>query len=157
MPTYLVTGGAGFIGSHIAEALVGQGNDVRILDNISTGKAENFRAFEDKITFIEGDIRDTDAVDKAMKDVDYVFRQAALASVPRSINDPSSSNQVNAQGTLNALTAARDDANGSVDLGQLAMWDRDAFSDAGGGKPQPTGSMSGRRAKTASGNPSGSA
>jgi UDP-glucose 4-epimerase len=110
MPTYLVTGGAGFIGSHIAEALVRQDHDVRILDNISTGKMENFESFADNVTFVEGDIRDNGVVENAMKGVDFVIHQAALASVPRSIDDPSSSNQVNVQGTLNLLVAAK--ANG---------------------------------------------
>jgi len=106
MPTYLVTGGAGFIGSHISEALVGRGEDVRIIDNFSTGKRENFESFADRVTLIEGDIRDKDAVGKASDGVDYVIHQAALASVPRSIDDPSSTNEVNVQGTLNLLEAA---------------------------------------------------
>jgi nucleoside-diphosphate-sugar epimerase len=107
MARYLVTGGAGFIGSHIAETLVGKGQDVVVLDNISTGRLENMQSFEKDITFVEGDIRDTEAVERAMKGVDYVIHQAALASVPRSIDDPTASQQVNTQGTLNLLLAAK--------------------------------------------------
>jgi len=108
MARYLVTGGAGFIGSHISEALVNDGHEVTILDNFSSGKRENFQGFVDKITVIEGDIRDASVVGEAMRGMDFVFHEAALASVPRSIDDPTSSNQVNAQGTLNILEAAKD-------------------------------------------------
>ncbi len=108
MTKYLVTGGAGFIGSHIAETLVEAGHEVRVLDNLSTGKQENLRAFRSRCGFIEGDVRDTDTVADAVKGVDYVIHQAALASVPRSIKDPTSSNQVNVQGTLNLLLAAKE-------------------------------------------------
>jgi UDP-glucose 4-epimerase len=107
MSTYLVTGGAGFIGSHIAEALVSEGHGVRVLDNLSTGKRENLRTFNNGITLIEGDIRDAEVVANAVRGVDYVIHQAALASVPRSIEDPSSTNEVNVQGTLNLLESAR--------------------------------------------------
>ncbi len=107
MSTYLVTGGAGFIGSHLAETLVADGHDVRVLDNLSTGKRENMQAFQAGITYIEGDIRDMDTVERAVDGVEYVLHQAALASVPRSIEDPLSSNQVNVLGTLNLLEAAR--------------------------------------------------
>jgi nucleoside-diphosphate-sugar epimerase len=107
MSTYLVTGGAGFIGSHLAETLVTEGHDVRVIDNLSTGKRENMQAFETGITYIEGDIRDMDTVERAVDGVEYVLHQAALASVPRSIEDPVSSNQVNVLGTLNLLEAAR--------------------------------------------------
>jgi nucleoside-diphosphate-sugar epimerase len=108
MATYLVTGGAGFIGSHIAEKLVHDGHEVRVLDNMSTGKRENLEPFLDRCALIEGDIRDAAIVGGAVKGADYVVHQAALASVPRSITDPSSSNQVNVQGTLNLLIAAKD-------------------------------------------------
>ncbi|MEE9271522.1 MAG: SDR family oxidoreductase [Candidatus Krumholzibacteria bacterium] len=107
MSTYLVTGGAGFIGSHLAETLVADGHEVRVLDNLSTGKRENMQAFQTGITYIEGDIRDVDTVERAVDGVEYVLHQAALASVPRSIEDPLSSNQVNVLGTLNLLEAAR--------------------------------------------------
>ncbi len=107
MSTYLVTGAAGFIGSHIAEKLVSDGHTVRVLDNLSTGKRENLRVLGDAVTFIEGDIRDTAVVDDAVGGADYVIHQAALASVPRSIEDPTSTNEVNVQGTLNLLESAR--------------------------------------------------
>lgn len=107
-PSYLVTGGAGFIGSNIVEELVGRGERVRVLDDLSTGKRENIQPFMDKIEFIEGDLRDLDTVRKAMDGVDYVLHQGALPSVPRSIDDPIRSNEVNVNGTLNVLVAARD-------------------------------------------------
>jgi len=109
MPVVLVTGGAGFIGSHIAERLLQLGNDVRILDNFSTGRRENLSSFADSVAVIEADIRDDDSVRKAIKGADVVFHEAALASVPRSVEDPSSSNEVNVKGTLNLLLAARDE------------------------------------------------
>lgn len=108
MSVYLVTGGAGFIGSHIAEALMSEGHEVRILDDLSTGNRRNLGAFEDRITLMVGDIRDPDTVARAMQGAEYVIHQAALASVPRSIDDPSTTNAVNVQGTLNLLEAARD-------------------------------------------------
>ena len=108
MATYLVTGGAGFIGSHIVEALVARGENVVVFDNLSTGKIENLAGFRDRITFIEGDLRDLDTVRSACGGVDYVLHQGALASVPRSIANPIASNEVNVNGTLNVLAAARD-------------------------------------------------
>lgn len=110
MAKYLVTGGAGFIGSHISDALTKQGQEVVVLDNLSTGRRDNMQTFERDIEFVEADICDTEALDRAMRDVDYVIHQAALASVPRSIDDPTASQQVNTQGTLNVLLAAK--ANG---------------------------------------------
>lgn len=106
---YLVTGGAGFIGSNIAEKLGHQGKQVRVLDNLSTGRRENLRVLADfdSIEVIEGDITDTDVVERAMDGVEFVLHQAALPSVPRSIKDPISSNRVNVEGTLNLLEAAR--------------------------------------------------
>jgi len=101
--TVLVTGGAGFIGSHIADALVDE-NDVRILDNLSNGSRSNL---PDDATLIEGDIRDPVAVRTAMQDVDVVFHQAALISVPESIERPQASQQTNAVATLELLEAAR--------------------------------------------------
>ena len=106
MSTYLVTGGAGFIGSNIVDELVRRGARVRVLDNFSTGRSENLRDAVDRIELVEGDVRDMDAVERAVRGVDFVLHQAALASVPRSIADPVSNNQVNAQGTLNILVAA---------------------------------------------------
>ncbi|MBN1894420.1 SDR family oxidoreductase [bacterium] len=108
MSLYLVTGGAGFIGSNIVEELIRRGEKVRILDNFSTGKRENLTAFLDRIEVMEGDIRSYHIVRKAVEDVDYVLHQAALPSVPRSIADPVTTNEVNVGGTLNVLDAARD-------------------------------------------------
>ena len=105
---YLVTGGAGFIGSHIVERLVQEGQHVRVIDNLSTGKWENIEPFLEEIEFIEGDIRDLELVRKAMDGVDYVLHQAAVPSVPRSVKDPVTTNSVNVEGTLNILIAARD-------------------------------------------------
>ena len=105
---YLVTGGAGFIGSHIVERLVQEGQHVRVIDNLSTGKRKNIEPFLEKIEFIEGDVRDLELVRKAMDGVDYVLHQAAVPSVPRSVKDPLTTNAVNVEGTLNILIAARD-------------------------------------------------
>ena len=106
--TYLVTGGAGFIGSHLAEELVRQGQRVRVLDNFSTGRRANLAHFGDRIEAREGDIRNDSVVQAAMRGVDYVLHQAALPSVPRSVADPLTTNEVNVTGTLNVLIAARD-------------------------------------------------
>lgn len=108
MYKYLVTGGAGFIGSHIAGELVHRGHSVRIVDNFSTGKKENIAPFLEKIDLIEGDIKDFEVCQQAVKDMDFVLHQAALTSVPRSIEDPLLTNEVNITGTLNLLLAARD-------------------------------------------------
>ena len=105
---YLVTGGAGFIGSHIAEALLNQGETVRVFDNLATGRQVNLQAFQGRIQFIHGDLRDFDAVKAAIEGVEVVFHQGALASVPRSIADPVSSLETNINGTQNVLLAARD-------------------------------------------------
>ena len=106
----LVTGGAGFIGSNLCEALLNNDNKVVCLDNFATGKRENILEFFEDPNFIliEGDIRKLDDCLKATKDVDYVLHQAALGSVPRSIKDPITSNDVNISGFLNMLVAARD-------------------------------------------------
>lgn len=106
--TYLVTGGAGFIGSHMVSALVEAGHRVRVVDNFSTGKRENVAHVADRIDLREISITDRDALAEAMDGVDYVFHLAALASVPRSIDDPLASNEHNVTGTLNVLLAARD-------------------------------------------------
>ncbi len=108
MAKYLVTGGAGFIGSHIAETLVRRGDSVRILDNLSTGRRENMSSFLDRIDFVEGDIRDLETCRLAVEGVDHVLHEAALASVPRSVADPLLNNAVNVTGTLNLLLAAKD-------------------------------------------------
>ena len=104
---YLITGGAGFIGSNIAKRLVRDGESVRVIDNFSTGEKNNIDEIKDKIDIIEGDIRDTESVLKAVKDVDFIIHQAALPSVPRSIKDPITANDVNVTGTLNLLNATK--------------------------------------------------
>lgn len=108
MATFLITGGAGFIGSNIAEKLIERGERVRIIDNFSTGKYENIEGFKDKIELIEGDLKDINDVKTAVKGIDYVLHQAALPSVPRSVADPISSNANNIDGTLNLLVAAKE-------------------------------------------------
>jgi len=107
MATYLVTGGGGFIGSNLARGLVERGESVRVLDNFATGREQNLAGLHDRLTLIRGDIRDAAAVDKAMVGVDYVLHQAALPSVPRSIDHPVETNDVNVNGTLAILQAAR--------------------------------------------------
>tara|TARA_B100000902_G_scaffold399660_1_gene471653 strand:- start:92 stop:1033 length:942 start_codon:yes stop_codon:yes gene_type:complete len=108
LATYLVTGGAGFIGSHLVEAILERGDCVRILDNFSTGKRETVELFGGPVEVIEGDIRSFQIVREAVQDVDCVFHQGALPSVPRSLKDPITTNEVNVGGTLNVLEAARD-------------------------------------------------
>jgi UDP-N-acetylglucosamine 4-epimerase len=106
----LVTGGAGFIGSALCEAFLQQGNEVICLDNLITGHRKNIEPFlsDPRFKFIEGDIRDPETCKKACEGVDYVFHQAALGSVPRSIENPGRTNEINITGTLNMLVAARD-------------------------------------------------
>ena len=106
----LVTGGAGFIGSNLCEELLHLGNKVVCLENFATGKRENIKEFlnNPNFTLIEGDIRKLEDCLKATKGVDYVLHQAALGSVPRSIKDPITSNEVNVSGFLNMLVASRD-------------------------------------------------
>jgi len=108
MPLYLVTGGAGFIGSNIVAELLQRGERVRVLDNFSTGRRENIVPFVDDIDLIEGDFRDLSTVTHAMKGVDYVLHQGALPSVQRSVDAPLATHAANATGTLNVLIAARD-------------------------------------------------
>ncbi|MGQ9456718.1 MAG: SDR family oxidoreductase [Anaerolineae bacterium] len=105
---YLVTGGAGFIGSHLVETLVRQGRRVRVLDNFSTGKRSNLAPFLQAIEVMEGDLADLDTVRRAMEGVTWVLHQGALPSVPRSVEDPVAAHQSNATGTLHVLLAARD-------------------------------------------------
>jgi nucleoside-diphosphate-sugar epimerase len=109
MANYLVTGGAGFIGSHIVDELLRRGETVRVLDNMATGKRENLEHCLERIDFIEGDIRDMETCRRACADVDFVLHQAALGSVPRSMEDPLTSHDVNVTGTLKMLIAARDE------------------------------------------------
>ena len=108
MALYLVTGGAGFIGSHIVHELVGRGEAVRVLDNLSTGRIANLASVSDKITFHEMDICDLGGISPLFERADYVVHLAALSSVARSIADPLTTNAVNLTGTLNVLLAARD-------------------------------------------------
>ncbi len=105
---YLVTGGAGFIGSHIAEALVKRGDRVRVIDNLMTGKRENMAHLTGKLEFIEADIRDAAATRQAMEGVSIVFHEAAVPSVPRSVAEPQLNHEANVNGTFNVLMAARD-------------------------------------------------
>jgi len=107
---FLVTGGAGFIGSHITAYLLQHGARVRVLDNLATGLPSNVALFRDhpNYEFMEGDIRDFDVCRRATHGVEYVSHQAALGSVPRSVKDPVSSNEVNVSGFVNILTAAKD-------------------------------------------------
>jgi UDP-N-acetylglucosamine/UDP-N-acetyl-alpha-D-glucosaminouronate 4-epimerase len=104
----LITGGAGFIGSHIASRLIGDGHEVRVLDNFSTGARSNLAAFEGDFDLIEGDMQSYERVHNAVQGCEVVFHQAALPSVPRSIQDPLTSNAANVIGTLNILLASRD-------------------------------------------------
>jgi UDP-glucose 4-epimerase len=107
MPTFLVTGGAGFIGSNITRALVGRGDKVRVLDNFSSGREENLEGLRDKIELLRGDVTDYSAVKEAMIGCDFVLHQAAIPSVPRSIDRPIESDRANVLGTLTVLEAAR--------------------------------------------------
>jgi UDP-glucose 4-epimerase len=105
---YLVTGGAGFIGSNIVDVLVQRGERVRVLDDFSTGSMDNLAAVKDRIEIVEGDLRNMDDVRRAVAGVTYITHQAALRSVPRSVDDPTSTDLVNTHGTLQLLVAARD-------------------------------------------------
>jgi len=105
---YLVTGGAGFIGSHIVRRLVAMGEPVRVLDNFFSGNMENLQGLDDKVEVISGDILDQTVLGKAMKEVRVVLHQAALRSVPFSVENPALVNRVNVEGTVNVLIAARD-------------------------------------------------
>ncbi|HET6866626.1 MAG TPA: SDR family oxidoreductase [Solirubrobacteraceae bacterium] len=104
----LVTGGGGFIGSHLVERLLLDGHDVRVLDNFATGRRENLVDFGDHIEIVEGDVQSYERAHTAVRGCELVFHQAALPSVPRSVQDPLTSNAVNVIGTLNILLAARD-------------------------------------------------
>jgi len=106
MSKFLVTGGAGFIGSHIVEELLARGQSVRVLDNFSSGKIDNLKPFIKKIDLIKGDIRSYNTCVKATRGIGYILHQAALRSVPKSMKDPLSYNEVNINGTLNMLKSA---------------------------------------------------
>jgi UDP-glucose 4-epimerase len=103
----LITGGAGFIGSHIAQALVAKGCRVTILDNLASGHIENLKGVMDRITFVQGDIQDEPILAQATKDCDVVFHQAAVVSVTKTVVDPIASTAINDLGTLKVLDAAR--------------------------------------------------
>jgi nucleoside-diphosphate-sugar epimerase len=105
---YVVTGGAGFIGSNTVDELVKRGHSVVVLDDLSGGREENLAEIRNKITFIKGSITDIETVRKAMHEAEYVLHLAARTSVPRSVKDPIESNRINIDGTLNVLVAARD-------------------------------------------------
>ncbi len=105
---YLVTGGAGFIGSNTVDELVRRGHSVVVLDDLSSGKEENLAEVRSKITFMKGSITDLEVVQKAMHQAEYVLHLAARTSVPRSVKDPIETNRINVDGTLNVLVAARD-------------------------------------------------
>lgn len=107
MATYLVTGGAGFIGSHIAEALAARGDEVRVLDSLITGNLKNLAEFQHRVTVFQGDIRDPQMVAEAVQGVECVFHQAALASVPLSVEKPLEVHEACVTGTLNVLNQAR--------------------------------------------------
>lgn len=114
MPLSLVTGGGGFIGSHIVERLLSEGHDVRVVDNFSTGRRENLEFSPSssrwgRLEVMPGDITDMETARRAVKGADYVSHQAAIPSVPRSVADPGASNEANVTGTLNMLVAARDE------------------------------------------------
>lgn len=106
----LVTGGAGFIGSNLTRALLERGDEVRILDNFSTGRRSNLAGLEGDVDVVEGELRSYERVHTAVRGVDVVFHQGALPSVPRSVQDPLTSSAVNVEGTLNVLLAARDES-----------------------------------------------
>src|ERR1700747_1679028 len=105
---YLVTGGAGFIGSNTRGELGRRGHSVGVLDDLSSGKEDNLAEIRNKITIIKGSITDIEVVRKAMHEAEYVLHLAARTSVPRSVKDPIETNKINIDGTLNVLVAARD-------------------------------------------------
>src|ERR671910_621298 len=106
MANYLVTGGAGFIGSHLAEELLRRGERVRVVDSLITGKRQNLGRMD--VEFLQGDLADLDVARRAVAGMDYVLHQAAIPSVPRSVQDPITSNRANIDASLNVLVAARD-------------------------------------------------
>jgi nucleoside-diphosphate-sugar epimerase len=108
MARFLVTGGAGFIGSHLVEYLHERGEEVRVLDNFSAGKMENIEPFLEDIDLISGDVRNREVCEEAVQGVDFVLHQAAVCSVPKSVEDPIATNETNVNGTLNILIAAKE-------------------------------------------------
>jgi UDP-glucose 4-epimerase len=135
----LVTGGAGFIGSHLVRALLERGDRVVVLDNFSSGRRSNLDQLTGEIELVEGDLRSYERVHAAMDGVEFVFHEGALPSVPRSVQDPLTTNEVNVSGTLNVLLAARDEgvrrvifASSSSVYGDAAGFPRDETQ-----RPQP--------------------
>jgi UDP-glucose 4-epimerase len=108
-PLVLVTGGAGFIGSNLVQALLERGDRVRVIDNFSTGRRDNLADVEDQVELVEGELRSYERVHNAVRGVELVYHQGALPSVPRSVQDPLTTSAVNVEGTLNVLLAARDE------------------------------------------------
>src|SRR4026207_1935963 len=108
MEKYLVTGGAGFIGSHLVEMLLSEGHFVRVLDDFDTGTRENLAGFSGNLEIFEGTITDREATRKAATGIDFVFHEAARGSVPRSVGDPLGTHDVNVTGTVNVLHAAHE-------------------------------------------------
>ena len=108
MAHYLVTGGAGFIGSHLVEELVRRGARVRVVDSLVTGHRENLATVASRVEFIEGDLAEPEVANAAAAGVDYVLHQAAIPSVPRSVTEPVFAIEANVDATLNLLVAARD-------------------------------------------------
>ena len=131
MSKFLVTGGAGFIGGHITELLVSEGHDVIVFDDFSTGSMDNLSSVKNKISIIKGDIRDIDALNGAMRGVDFVLHEAAEISNTKSVEDPAWVNAVNVSGTLNVLISARD-----AKVQRLAMASSCAIYGDTGDRPQ---------------------
>ncbi|HOW18294.1 MAG TPA: NAD-dependent epimerase/dehydratase family protein, partial [Phycisphaerae bacterium] len=107
MANFLVTGGAGFIGSHLVAALLERGDRVRVLDNFSTGRRENLTPFLGRIDLMEGDLRSLDDCRRACRDIEFILHEGAVPSVPRSVEEPVMTHQSNVDGTFNILEAAR--------------------------------------------------
>ena len=118
---YLVTGGAGFIGSHVVDELVRRGQDVVVLDDLSTGQEANIEGVRRKIDFRVGTITDMKDVQSACRGADYVIHLAARASVPKSVKDPIETNHTNIDGTLNVLVAARDAGSASLRVRRIVV------------------------------------
>ncbi|MBK8481117.1 MAG: SDR family oxidoreductase [Proteobacteria bacterium] len=134
----LVTGGAGFIGSHLVERLLAEGHAVRVLDNLSTGRRSNLDALLGRVSLTVGDIRDAALVNALSTGCDWVFHQAAIVSVPRSVEDPLETHAVNLAGTLNVLQAARDQGVGRVVFAcSAAVYGDDADGDDADGDAAP--------------------
>ena len=131
MAVYLITGIAGFIGSSLARAVLAQGDEVRGVDNFSTGKRENIAEIRNRIDFREADLLDLKAAREASQGIDYVFHEAAIPSVPRSVLDPLESNQANLDATVHLLLAARD-----AKVKRLVAGLRINHAGPGGGNPR---------------------